>query len=432
MEPIVSIRNVSKRYQLYDSPKQRLKDALLPFGRRSHREFWALRDISFDVSRGQALGIIGRNGCGKSTLLQIVCGVLRPTAGQVVTRGRISALLELGAGFNPEYTGRNNVYMNLALAGFTRQEIDDRFESIERFAEIGEFIDQPVKVYSTGLFVRLAFASAVSVEPDILVVDEALSVGDIFFQQKCFKRIRQIIDAGTTLLFVSHDAAVVQNICDTGILLSNGEIAFVGSPEECVSRYFASEGRRLSPFAEEITKTQGPKPVSSEIKSEMLQNNILSRARSRNGNQALQLLAATFQNEHGEHSMSVEMMKSATIRVLLHAREPILCPSTGLHLYDRMANLVFAAGTRQLHFPMDPMAAGEERVIGFKLGFSVQPGEYTFSLGCGEPSAQGANFGFIHDRYEGLGPVSVHYEGTAVMPFYGVASLPMTISTDGE
>jgi len=432
MEPTVSIRSVSKRYQLYDSPKQRLRDALLPFGKRTPREFWALRNVSFDVPRGQALGIIGRNGCGKSTLLQIVCGILRATSGEVMTRGRISPLLELGAGFNPEYTGRSNVYLNLALAGFSKQEIDDRFESIERFAEIGEFIDQPVKVYSTGLFVRLAFACAVSAEPDTLVIDEALAVGDVFFQQKCFARIREIIARGTTCLLVSHDTAVIQNICDTGMLLNNGEVAFIGPPEECVSRYFASATRHSSPFTGGGGKGGEPRLVPGEIKTEMPRNNILCGARSRIGDQELQVLAATFQNERGEHSMSVEMMKTATIRVLLHAGAPIACPSTGLHLYDRMANLVFAAGTRQLKFPMEPMAAGEERVISFKLRFSVQPGEYTFSLGCGEPSPQGVNLGYIHDRHEGLGPISVHYEETRIMPFYGVAHLPMSISVDGE
>lgn len=162
----------------------------------------------------------------------------------------------------------------------------------------------------------------------------------------------------------------------------------------------------------------------------MLRYNILPSARSRIGNQELQVLAATFQNEHGEHSMSVEMMKTATIRVLLQARKPIASPATGLHLYDRLANLVFAAGTRQLRFPMEPMAAAEERVISFRLRFSVQPGEYTLSLGCSEPSPQGANLGFIHDRHEGLGPISIHYEGTEVMPFYGVALLPMNISRE--
>jgi len=193
---VISIRDVSKKYHIYQQPILRLKEYLALGTRSYHQEFWALKNISFDVHQGEAVGIIGRNGCGKSTLLQIACGILPPTSGEVVTQGRISAILELGAGFNPEFTGRDNIFINGQIMGLSLNEIEDRFEEITAFADIGEFIDQPVKTYSTGMSIRLAFACAVSVRPDILIVDEALSVGDVFFQQKCFAKIREILSRG--------------------------------------------------------------------------------------------------------------------------------------------------------------------------------------------------------------------------------------------
>lgn len=422
MEPIVSVRSVSKRYQLYDSPKQRLKDALLPFGRRSHREFWALRDISLEVPRGQALGIIGRNGCGKSTLLQIVCGVLRPSAGQVATHGRVSALLELGAGFNPEYTGRNNAYMNLALAGFSRDEIDDRFESIERFAEIGEFIDQPVKVYSTGLFVRLAFACAVSADPDILVVDEALGVGDVFFQQKCFSRIREIIARGTTCLFVSHDTAAIMNLCQEAILLRQGEMEFKGVPEEAVSRYWASVVMPAAPLGR--TGIDPRKISSQEIQgmmdpAEIQQNNILWDNMDRHGQGGLQVVAARVLDNSGRDTLEVQMLETLTFFLLLRAREPITDPSTGIHLLDRMGNVLFAAGTRELRMELPSLDAGEQLVVRLELTFKVQSGEYTFTLGTSAP------WGCVRDRTCQLGPIVVQPPKCDYPLFHGMVQLPL-------
>jgi ABC-type multidrug transport system ATPase subunit len=339
----------------------------------------------------------------------------------------VAALLELGSGFNPEFTGLENIYLNGTILGFNRSEIQEKLDDILAFADIGPFIHQPVKTYSSGMVVRVAFAVQQALEPDILIVDEALAVGDVFFQQKCFKRLRHIIENGTTLLFVSHDTAAVQNLCNAGMLLHDGSIAFVGSPEECVSRYFATEGgQRFAYDGDPVRRSPGALPENA--KAEMMKHNILPGARSRIGDHSLEVMAATFENERGEHSLSVEMMRSATIRVLLHAHEPVASPSAGLHLYDRMANLVFAAGTRQLNVLMEPMLAGEERLLAFKLQLSVQPGEYTLSLGCSEPSPRGPNFGFVHDRHEGLGPVVVHYERTDVLPYYGIACLPMSIS----
>ncbi len=236
--PAISIRGVSKKYRLYNSPVERLKEALHPFRKQYHREFWALQNISFDVPVGATLGIIGRNGSGKSTLLQIICSILRPTNGEVDVCGRISALLELGAGFNPQFTGRDNAIFTGQLMGFSRAEIAARMPEIEAFADIGEFIDQPVKTYSSGMFVRLAFACAIHVDPDILVVDEALAVGDVTFQEKCFRKFRQFQEIGKTIVFVTHDDQAVAKFCTQAMLLDHGQLVCHDVPTRTIRRYY--------------------------------------------------------------------------------------------------------------------------------------------------------------------------------------------------
>ena len=231
------VENVSKQYRIYARPGDRLKESLTRGRLKRHREFWALRGVSFEVESGTTTGIIGPNGCGKSTLLQLIAGTLEPTTGSVWRDGRVAALLELGAGFDPEGTGVENVYMNAALMGLTRRETDRLLPEIERFAEIGQFIHQPVKTYSSGMFVRLAFAVAASVEPDILVIDEALAVGDAVFQHRCLRRIKEIQERGSTVLFVSHDAAAVRALCSRAILMGGGRVLSDGPPAEVLNHY---------------------------------------------------------------------------------------------------------------------------------------------------------------------------------------------------
>lgn len=241
----IEVRGVSKSFQIYDKPSDRLKQFLVPrlmalFGKKHgyyFREFWALKDVSFEVKRGETVGIIGQNGSGKSTLLQLICGTLNTTAGEIITQGRIAALLELGSGFNPDFTGRENVYMNAALLGLTRQEIDEKFDEIAAFADIGDFIEQPVKTYSSGMVVRLAFAVQAQVEPDILIVDEALAVGDVKFQAKCFNRLKQLKDKGTSILLVTHSSEQIVTHCDYAILLNHGKEIVKGEPKHIVNRY---------------------------------------------------------------------------------------------------------------------------------------------------------------------------------------------------
>ena len=235
----ISVRNVSKKFRLFASPKERLMEALHPFRKKYHHEFWALRDVSFEVGRGETVGILGRNGSGKSTLLQIICSVMRATQGEAYVNGRISALLELGAGFNPEFTGRDNVILNGAIMGFPRKEMLRKLPEIEAFADIGEFFDQPVKTYSSGMFVRVAFAAAIHVDPDILVVDEALAVGDARFQRKCLLQIEKIRSSGAAIIFVSHSLETITSLCSRAIILEKGIILADGEPKIVAEKYLA-------------------------------------------------------------------------------------------------------------------------------------------------------------------------------------------------
>ena len=441
--PIISARGLSKAYRIWRHPSARAKAALLGVlaeifpknsGARAalarsvaagYRDFQAVQPLSLDIRRGEAVGIIGRNGSGKSTLLQLIAGILQPSTGGIETRGRISALLELGSGFNPEFTGRENVYLNGSILGLSARDMDSRIGQIIDFADIGEFIDEPVKTYSSGMMMRLAFAVAVSVQPDILIIDEALSVGDVFFTQKCFNRIREILAGGATLIFVSHDTAAVQNLCTRGLLLHKGRLLHDGSPEECVTRYFA-----LVPHTQSAAPVAAGThaPVRPEARAGVLDHDLVARARSRHGDRQLEITAASFINPLETHDLEVPLGGRATIRLLLHANQPVARPAVGIQLFDRMGNLIFSAGTPQLNFALPPLAAGQEIMLDFRLGFDVQPGEYTLGLDAGELGAEGPNTGFFHDRITGLGPIAVTFDPRAPYPFFGAARLPLDIS----
>lgn len=269
---VISVRNVSKCFYTYDKPRDRLKQAIVPRLQRwvgdplatYGNEFWALRDISFEVGKGETVGIVGRNGSGKSTLLQIICGTLAPTIGEIETRGRVAALLELGSGFNPEFTGRENVYLNGAVLGLTRGEVDDRFDAIAGFADIGEFLDQPVKAYSSGMAVRLAFAVQAQVDPEILVVDEALSVGDARFQAKCFERLRQLKENGTSILLVTHSSEQVVTHCSRAILLEQSRVEMIGASRPVINRYTDILFGRHASDSVEVNESCAPVSTSQE------------------------------------------------------------------------------------------------------------------------------------------------------------------------
>lgn len=449
-ETAISIREVSKAYRIWATPASRLVSPLLSKtagflpsestlarslttrAASHYRDFWALKNISFELKKGESLGIIGRNGSGKSTLLQIIAGTLQPTTGSVQVNGRVAALLELGSGFNPEFTGRENVYLNGAVLGLSRSEMDARFDEIAAFADIGDFIDQPVKTYSSGMMVRLAFAVATSVSPDLLIVDEALSVGDVFFQQKCFKRVHSMMENGVSLLFVSHDTAAVQNLCDRAVLLVQGEQKYAGPPEEAVSRYYSiSEPMGSTP----ISRSSPSKASADRDQWQQLLDihNIRTSARSEHGAMELTVEKIAIFNAKQEPSRDFKVGETVYIVALLRASKDIGNPSSGLHFYDRMNNLVFAAGTRQLRIPFSDFAVEESRLVEFQLELNVHPGEYTFSVGCSQASAEGPNLGYIQHRLEGLGPITISAASAtnAIWPFYGIARLPLKIEIHG-
>lgn len=271
-DPIaIRVDRLGKCYEMYSQPHHRLFQTLCRGHQQFYKEFWALKEVSFEVKKGETVGIIGRNGSGKSTLLQVICGTLAPTSGSVEANGRVAALLELGSGFNPEFTGRQNVYMNGAVLGLSRQEIEARYDSIASFADIGPFIEQPVKTYSSGMMVRLAFAVAINADPQILIVDEALSVGDEAFQRKCFARIEEIKKNGATILFCSHSGGTIISLCDQAILLDAGEKLVMGSPKQIVAKYqkliYAPPDKRAS-IRDEIRAAAGEPPAADPSQTE--------------------------------------------------------------------------------------------------------------------------------------------------------------------
>ena len=384
-------------------------------------------DLSLTVEEGSFVAILGRNGSGKSTLLQIIAGTLQPTEGSITIDGRIAALLELGSGFNPDFTGRENVYLNAAVLGLTREETDARFDQIAAFADIGEFIEQPVSTYSSGMMIRLAFAVSISVEPDILIIDEALSVGDVFFQQKCFKRIHAILESGTTLLFVSHDIGAIQNLCSRAILLRNGQVTHEGSPETCWSRYFALGSDRRSSF-QSHRRAPVDNGLIEELRAPTLANNILSTATSRHGDGRMAFTAIALLDEQNNPSTSFRLGETVRVCTILRANEEIEYVGAGVRLFDRMSNLIFACGNRQLGIHLPKLEQGTEVLICFQLTLSVDPADYTLTIDCSEPTDDGPNQGAFQDVIEGLGPISVHCDLQDMWPFYGMAQLPLKVS----
>lgn len=373
-EVAISIKNISKAYTIWRDPTARLKHPLLnlagelfPLLRKKIdvklrglcSEFYALQDISFEIKKGESLGIIGKNGSGKSTLLQIIAGTLQPSTGAVTVHGRVAALLELGSGFNPEFTGRENVYLNASILGLTRQEIEERFENIEAFADIGDFINQPVKTYSSGMTVRLAFAVMAHVDADILIIDEALSVGDIFFQQKCMRFIREFIKEHT-LIFVSHDTAAVKSICNKAILLEKGKLIAEGSPKEIGELYLKTSHEELQ--GREIL---APNSVSSrELKKVDLffkdaRWDWMNKTNLRNDLQVFQFHpeAASFGkrkasivdvklfNEESEPLSWIIGGEIVTLQIMIQCHEVLELPIVGFMLKDKLGQELFGDNT---------------------------------------------------------------------------------------
>jgi lipopolysaccharide transport system ATP-binding protein len=387
----IRVRQLGKRYQIYETPRDRLKQFVLPRfyklagakPKQYCRDFWALDDVSFEVKRGETVGIIGRNGSGKSTLLQTICGTLSPTHGHVEVNGRVAALLELGAGFNPEFTGRENIFMNGALLGLSKQEVEARYDDIVAFADVGMFIDQPVKMYSSGMFVRVAFAIAASMDPSILIVDEALAVGDLAFQAKCMVRLRELMDRGTTVLFVSHDMGSVRNICNKVLWLKQGRAVAYGDPKEVVGAYVSEMNLDINRItrghsAQEASELT-PSPVSEAIPHEPV---AFLDGHTRYGDGRATVLDVTLMNQHGQATELLELHEPYMVRVIAKANVDIERPAIGYSLRDFKGNQV--VGAMNSNFPdidMPPFEAGKIYCIDIAGVNMLAQGGYTVSVG---------------------------------------------------
>ena len=475
-EAILSVQGVSKHYKLWSSPGDRLhysalsqahrtlrgllpeSSAPLTFLRRRRdrlsKDFTALHELSFDVRRGESVGILGRNGAGKSTLLQIIAGTLRPSTGSVEVAGRVAALLELGSGFNLEYTGRENIYLNAAIVGFSKAETDAKFDDIAAFADIGQFLEQPVKSYSSGMMVRLAFAVQMAIDPTIFIIDEALAVGDIYFQSKCHKLLRQKLDDGLTLLLVSHDPGMVRALCDRALVLDHGRTAFLGPSDEATSVYHAINSGALAgkDLASVVAARAADLPLPADEEETAAAFQETGEEGAGSPEPTLERLAAAvpdglgrFQDEIGDGTLALTgcvLFDSAghpaqsftvgeTIRAgvaFVPAQDfPARQLIAGFQVRDRFNNVI-AAGTslnREVEFA--GVRAGQRYVLSLELGGRLGPGKYLldFGLGSGPDHADSARH--YHHRVGGIAAFQVDWFGRRVT-FQGLCDLDARFS----
>ena len=374
---LISFQGVSKSYPIYASPRDRLKELLTFNRRRCHEDFWALRDITFEVERGETFCIVGENGSGKSTLLQIVAGILAPTSGSVDVRGRVSALLELGSGFNPEFTGRDNVYLNAAILGFSTPEIDRIFPRIEAFAEIGSFIDQPVKTYSSGMLVRLAFAVAIHMEPEILIVDEALAVGDIYFRQRCMRKVHELRSRGITILFVSHAVGDVKALGDRTMWLDGGRIRAIGDTDHVVSQYLAAMVEKDTAY---LRLRQRETPAREETVTAPEVVTEIPNIDHRYGDGRAEVLGIAVLDPYGRKLGLLQPGESIVVRISVKAHDHLAQPNVGFMFRNHLGMDFSGTNTTREGFVLPPMITGDVYTVDFHLQLPVlYPASFSFS-----------------------------------------------------
>ncbi|MBT9159519.1 MAG: Teichoic acids export ATP-binding protein TagH [Dehalococcoidia bacterium] len=370
-EIAISVQNLSKCYQIYDRPRDRLFQMFSRGRKQYFREFWALKDVSFEIKRGETLGIIGRNGSGKSTLLQLLCGTLSPTSGTITIKGKVAALLELGAGFNPEFTGRENVFLSASLYGMTNEQTAERFDQILSFADIGQFIDQPVKTYSSGMFVRLAFAVIAHVDADILVVDEALAVGDAYFVQKCMRFLRGFTERGT-LIFVSHDSTAVVGLCSSALLLDKGILQFGGTPKEATDFYLASLNENLAIADSSIERQPECNYVADALKEF--------------GSGAVRIVSVRLSNADGSSISSISGGEKIRLTIECLSTLDVINPIVGFLVRDRLGQVVF--GMNSIYAKKGRLdRIIKDRPVEVTLSFhmpTLQAGDYSLGVAVAE------------------------------------------------
>ena len=361
---VIAVQNVSKLYHLYRHPFDRVLGSFA-LGKRQSAEFWALRDVNLRVDKGEVFAIVGPNGSGKSTLLQIISGILQPTSGRVLRAGRIAALLELGAGFNPEFSGRDNVYLNGEIMGLSRREMDQAFPRIEAFAEIGKFIDRPVKEYSTGMYVRLAFSTAIHVDPEILVVDEALAVGDAIFASRCIQKFEELRQRKVTVLLVSHDLGLVKRLADRAAFMLEGRVVMQGTPKDAVNQYVGFVLDRERGTKEEDSKSA---------------EGIAAKSSFRHGDGASRIVDARLMNKLGESCRAFRPGESLTIRVRAVFQQAVTNPVVGILIRNRIGMDIFGTNTRLEHIEPGQIEAGETLEVEFEIDCLLARQEYTLTV----------------------------------------------------
>jgi lipopolysaccharide transport system ATP-binding protein len=436
----ISVRNLSKRYQIYDAPRDRLKQFIIPYMQRIvgqspkqyYSEFWALKDVSFEVKKGETVGIIGRNGSGKSTLLQIICGTLTPTSGSVETHGRIAALLELGSGFNPEFTGRENVYLNAAVLGLTTGEIDQRLGDIMAFADIGKFIEQPVKTYSSGMMMRLAFAVQSQISPDILIVDEALSVGDAKFQAKCFERLRQLKENGTSILLVTHSSEQIVTHCSNAILLNSGAQIETGEPGRVVNCYLDLL------FGKEKKHPANPKR-QLVAQSELSENNVVYQLSHQQdlfatrpgynpheyrwGDGTVSILDFYYKAAGESYPSAITTGQTVCLAISIQFYRDIVRPILGITIKTKEGVTVYGVNTETLDCVDFQDLGKQDSIVDVETNFvcRLASGDYFISLGIA--TRQGEDLTPHDRRYD-----AIHLQVRPDSSFFGLTDLELKLS----
>ncbi len=420
--PAVAFSGVSKSYSIYAAPRDRLKELATFNARKFHTDFWALRDVSFEVQRGETFCVIGENGCGKSTMLQMCAGILAPTSGTVETQGRIAALLELGSGFNPEFSGRDNVYLNGAILGFSEKEMDRRYPEIEAFAEIGDFINQPVKTYSSGMSVRLAFAVAIHVDPEILLVDEALAVGDVYFRQRCMRKVHELKARGITILFVSHATGDVKALGDRALWLEKGSIKAIGKTDHVVHQYLAAmsakdrayQAHDISHLLEDRERMQPEEIVTT-----------IPNVDHRFGDGKAEILGIAVVKPDGSRAGTLEPGSTAIVRISVKAKANLDSPIVGFMFRNHLGVDFAGTNTSRERADLPPMMIGDICTVDFYLDL---PQLYASSFSFSPAVANGTL-----DRYttcDWIDNAVVLQMEKAEDPIYGQLHLPCRVAVN--
>lgn len=435
-EIAIKVENLSKCYQIYEQPRDRLKQFVLPRVQRAigrvpkqyFREFWALKDVSFEVKKGETVGIIGRNGSGKSTLLQMICGTLNPTSGSIQTNGRIAALLELGSGFNPEFTGRENVYLNGAVLGLSKEEIDSRFDQITAFADIGEFIDQPVKTYSSGMFVRLAFAIQANVDPEILIVDEALAVGDAYFVHRCMLRFHELQKSGTTILFVSHDATALRSLCSRSIWLADGEMNGEGDSIEVVDAYLSHLFKQKVVTAHAVEYSV-QNPLCLDNSAALRIEKVIPNIDRRLGDQRCEIVGVGLYDESMSPISSTRNEKTIILRLTIqnNSLEPASELTVGYSLRNSKGLDIASTNSNVEGVSIPAKESCDYSTVRLKIVLPyLHPGSYAFTISTGYIQQSGEII--VADRIENALAFDVFSEKLV----HVLMNLPTVIEVEGD